>query len=455
MSFVSHRSNTSIVNSASLLNEGGISDKHSKPEIRVIVSEPMNEDMLLKKQLKLQDKEYKQEHTYMQSKEVSSRESHQAHLLPEVRKELDNVHRQEHPPLHKEKLFLLNSDHDLQYRHHNKTTEISGTRFESILPNIQSESSPINKLSMLGSPSKSNSIGYYNAPLAADKKSNSSESLKLPPMVKSPAKNTNSISLHNPQGASVVRFGGNTLPTQLWASSERHNQSYSEPQSLGMGKKSHSYNIKRDMHQMERLHPSKSRHGSLGTGLQKVENLLQLSPSSGGAMSYATAMSQSYSVNSDESKFEDQDQKKNSYLHRKKFSPSPTDNIRRRHSDQKASRVVFRKTERTKPVLDNLHVALQQQSDENNASEEEDLDESLKEELVEDTTIDRKERRGLIHRQVTRLEIEEQLACDDSYLVKFSADEKMKRLVHKLRGEFSSMFLLIQCSIYGLLKQVV
>ena len=445
MSFVSHRSNTSIVNSASLLNEGGISNKHSKPEIRVIVSEPMNEDMLLKKQLKLQDKEYKQEHTYMQSKEVSSRESHQAHLLPEVRKELDDVHRQEHPPLHKEKLFLLNSDHDLQYRHHNKTTEISST---GILPNIQSESSLANKLSMLGSPSKSNSIGYYNAPLTADKKSNSSESLKLPPMVKSPAKYTNSISLHNPQGASVVRFGGNTLPTQLWASSERHNHSYSEPQSLRMGKNSHSYNIKRDMHQKERLHPSKSRHGSLGTGLQ-------LSPSSGGAMSYATAMSQSHSVNSDESKFEDQDQKKNSYLHRKKFSPSPSDNIRRRHSDQKTSRVIFKKTERTEPALDYLHVALQQQSDENNASEEEDLDESLKEELVEDTTIDRKERRGLIHRQVTRLEIEEQLTCDDSYLVKFSADEKMKRLVHKLRGEFSSMFLLIQCSIYGLLKQVV
>ena len=163
--------------------------------------------------------------------------------------------------------------------------------------------------------------------------------------------------------------------------------------------------------------------GGLNATQPGAQNFLQLTPSNGGALSYSSAMSRAKSRLSDH----------NSNIGEQNVTKLP---IHFRHRPINRMSARSNKIVDAKPVnslLPNISI-----KDKQLHSDEEEIPS-----MDEDTIVDDKLRRKQLQTNAAIIEIEEQKTTGNSYLIRYDVDDKMKGLIHKLRGKCISTFIYI------------
>lgn len=239
------------------------------------------------------------------------------------------------------------------------------------------------------------------------------EPMKLPPIIKSPAKAKRIISplvptFDMPQSSASVfpQFSKHAFPFQLKVLNV---QKQNMPEHSTILMKKHKNSLADESLQIS-LSSRQTRSNFMTSRIKptdtvsKSQNFLQLSPSNGGAMSYISAMKKISLKNE---------------LH---------DPKNQQWKDNSAS-VFYQRGNEDHPITRKSFSTI------DNISQKQ-LNEYSTVDTVQGNIPERenKLRRKQIKKQATLLEIEEQKDFDDNPVVKYDVDEKMKALVHKLRG---------------------
>ncbi len=250
----------------------------------------------------------------------------------------------------------------------------------------------LRKMELMAGDRSENILKRYS--IAGQIKSMVPDEVKLPPIPKSPAK----ANRHVTPGFQI----SNTMMSSAM-------DTYSSKQTIRKGRPSK---------------PSQSAKTNfvLGNNNKKANNvaLLQLSPFSGSAMSYSSAMSKNLSINTPDRNASIGQGKSQLVPFRhasKTVSPSSSrEDILAITQEQNKRPEVFPSLVPMKFVVAENHSEMKQ--------DQVDI-------LYDNSAL----RRRRIQKHATLIEIDDHNKFDDSHLVKFDVDEKMKGLVHKLRGD--------------------